>query len=281
MNSAFSFVRNHSTRMKRTPATMTVLVVDDEEPVRRFVERVLREAGYKTATAGGGAEAIDIATKMESLDILVTDVMMPQMTGDELARRCVKRNSAALKVLYLTGLQRPPLQGEGDAVGRRSVPRQAVRRAGSAAGGVALLFDRVDVPIESIGRAASRPSCLSAARVHLEMGVRFSRSCTGTNARSIAERQTILGAAIVAALPASCDQLLEVPRATRPAAAAAQVDAMRSRTGTGTTCRRRSAGSDRSSRQNGSVVDEMMPNVVPSGRANRSAGADEPGSRTA
>ena len=53
MNSAFSFVRNHTTRMKRTPATMTVLVVDDEEPVRKFVERVLREAGYKTATAGG------------------------------------------------------------------------------------------------------------------------------------------------------------------------------------------------------------------------------------
>jgi len=102
MNSAFSFVRNHATRMKRTPATMTALVVDDEEPVRKFVERVLREAGYKTASAGDGAEAIDIARKMASLDILVTDVMMPQMTGDELARR-LRHDEPSLKVLYLTG----------------------------------------------------------------------------------------------------------------------------------------------------------------------------------
>src|SRR6476620_4484472 len=103
MNSPFSFVRNHATRMKRTPATMTALVVDDEEPVRKFVERVLREAGYKTASAGGGAEAIDIARKMASLDILVTDVMMPQMTGDELARRLRQTEQRGLKVLYLTG----------------------------------------------------------------------------------------------------------------------------------------------------------------------------------
>jgi len=104
MNSVFNMVKNHAARMKGMPPTViNVLVVDDEEPVRKFVERVLRDAGYKTATAADGPEAIEVAKKMESLDILVTDVMMPQMTGDELARRLRQTEQRGLKVLYLTG----------------------------------------------------------------------------------------------------------------------------------------------------------------------------------
>ena len=81
---------------------VSALVVDDEEPVRKFVERVLREAGYRTVVASDGPGAIDTASKLTSLDLLVTDVMMPQMTGDELARR-LRQNQPSLKVLYLTG----------------------------------------------------------------------------------------------------------------------------------------------------------------------------------
>jgi two-component system cell cycle sensor histidine kinase/response regulator CckA len=104
MNSVFNFVKNQATRVKRMPpAAINGLVVDDEELVRKFVERVLREAGYKTVTAGDGPEAIEVAKKMESLDILVTDMMMPQMTGDELARRLRQTEQRGLKVLYLTG----------------------------------------------------------------------------------------------------------------------------------------------------------------------------------
>ena len=69
------------------PRPLSVLVVDDEDLVRKFVERVLRDAGYQTATASDGPEALEVAAKLEHFDILVTDVMMPQMTGDELARR--------------------------------------------------------------------------------------------------------------------------------------------------------------------------------------------------
>ena len=81
---------------------LTVLVVDDEDLVRKFVERVLRDAGYQTATAADGPEALEVAAKLESFDVLVTDVMMPQMTGDELARR-VRVAAPHIKVLYLTG----------------------------------------------------------------------------------------------------------------------------------------------------------------------------------
>jgi CheY-like chemotaxis protein len=79
-----------------------VLVVDDEELVRKFVDRVMREAGYQTATAADGPEALEVAARLETFDILVTDVMMPQMTGDELARR-IRASTPGIKVLYLTG----------------------------------------------------------------------------------------------------------------------------------------------------------------------------------
>ena len=89
-------------KTRRPTRAIRILVVDDEEPVRKFVERVLRDAGYDTSTAGDGPEAIEVAAKMGTLDVLVTDVMMPQMSGDELARR-IRQTTSAVKVLYLTG----------------------------------------------------------------------------------------------------------------------------------------------------------------------------------
>lgn len=80
----------------------SLLIVDDDELVRKFLERVLKEAGYQTATASDGPEALQIAASLERLDVLVTDLMMPQMTGDELARR-VRSTMPVVKVLYITG----------------------------------------------------------------------------------------------------------------------------------------------------------------------------------
>ena len=84
------------------PRPRRVLVVDDEELVRKFVERVMREAGYDTATASDGPEALELAASADTFDVLVTDVMMPQMTGDELARQ-IRASTPEIKVLYLTG----------------------------------------------------------------------------------------------------------------------------------------------------------------------------------
>ena len=102
--SVFSAVKAYATGVKRTPSprNIGVLVVDDEDPIRRFVERVLREGGYMTALASGGTEAIQVAATLDPFDLLVTDVMMPQMSGDELARR-LRASRPSLKVLYLTG----------------------------------------------------------------------------------------------------------------------------------------------------------------------------------
>jgi CheY-like chemotaxis protein len=102
--SMFSLVQQYASRWKSAaPASTTnVLIVDDEEPICRFVERVLRDAGYKTFVANSGAEAVEVASKLASLDVLVTDVMMPKMMGDEVARR-LRQDRPGLKVLYLTG----------------------------------------------------------------------------------------------------------------------------------------------------------------------------------
>lgn len=98
-----ALVRDYAVRMKSAAKrSQSVLVVDDEDLVRKFVERVLREAGYQTTTASDGPEALAVAAKLETFDILVTDVMMPQMTGDELARR-IRIATPGIKVLYLTG----------------------------------------------------------------------------------------------------------------------------------------------------------------------------------
>ena len=85
------------------PATVhTVLIVDDEDSILRFVQRVLQEAGCRTFIAHDGAEAVTLAATINDLDLLVTDLMMPTMNGDELARR-LRATDPDLPVLYLTG----------------------------------------------------------------------------------------------------------------------------------------------------------------------------------
>ena len=86
----------------RSSMASSVLVVDDEAPVRKFIERVLRRAGYTTATAADGLEALKVASSLDSLDLVVTDIIMPRMAGHELVTR-LRQNRPSVKILYLTG----------------------------------------------------------------------------------------------------------------------------------------------------------------------------------
>ena len=87
--------------MVRTPPA-TILIVDDEEPIRRLVDRILQGAGYATRLAASGADALALADGPGPIDLMVTDMMMPEMNGDEVARR-LRQKYPALKVLYYTG----------------------------------------------------------------------------------------------------------------------------------------------------------------------------------
>jgi len=79
-----------------------VLVVDDDPSMLRFVDMALLAAGYDTTLASDGPDALMTSETYGPFDVLLTDVMMPQMRGEELARR-VRQRTPATKILYLTG----------------------------------------------------------------------------------------------------------------------------------------------------------------------------------
>ncbi len=84
-------------------ATETVLVVEDEDAVRRVAERILTSAGYNVITAANSGEALLECERHEGeIQLLVTDVVMPKMSGKELADR-LRKVTPGLKVLYMSG----------------------------------------------------------------------------------------------------------------------------------------------------------------------------------
>jgi DNA-binding response OmpR family regulator len=78
------------------------LVIDDNLSVRTFVERVLRDAGYETATAGDGIAGQRLILRDGAPDIVITDESMPRMSGHEFAH-WLRASFPAVKVLFLTG----------------------------------------------------------------------------------------------------------------------------------------------------------------------------------
>jgi CheY-like chemotaxis protein len=84
-------------------ATETVLLVEDEEMVRRMTREVLEGAGYRVLEASSGFEALRVsAGHAGRLDLIVTDVVMPGMSGRELAERLAP-SRPGMKVLYMSG----------------------------------------------------------------------------------------------------------------------------------------------------------------------------------
>ena len=79
-----------------------VLVVEDEERVRNYSVEALRELGYTVLHAPDGREAMRLLNGAQPVSLLFTDVVMPEMTGDELARRARLRRPE-LKVLFTSG----------------------------------------------------------------------------------------------------------------------------------------------------------------------------------
>ncbi|HUK32671.1 MAG TPA: response regulator [Vicinamibacterales bacterium] len=88
--------------MAQASAAARVLVVDDDEGVRTFVVRALQESGYDAVSATGGREALQVVGEQPGFDLYVLDVMMPDMTGDELGRHLRARDPDA-RILYFTG----------------------------------------------------------------------------------------------------------------------------------------------------------------------------------
>ena len=85
------------------PVSTTVLVLDDEESVRRLVTAVLASAGYHVLPAPDGAHALDIARSHDGpIHLLITDVTMPEMDGRE-AARAITALRPQCRVLFMSG----------------------------------------------------------------------------------------------------------------------------------------------------------------------------------
>ena len=90
----------------------TILVVEDEDAVRRLVRSTLERRGYRVLVASSGPEALRIASVEPSIDMLVTDLVMPQMSGLEVAKR-VREDRPEIRVLFMSGYTDRSLQKTG------------------------------------------------------------------------------------------------------------------------------------------------------------------------
>jgi two-component system cell cycle sensor histidine kinase/response regulator CckA len=84
------------------PRGPTVLVVEDEAGIRGLIRRILVREGYRVIEAADGEEAMEAAAHEGSIDLLLSDVVMPRLGGRELAER-LRRLRPGLKVLYISG----------------------------------------------------------------------------------------------------------------------------------------------------------------------------------
>jgi two-component system, cell cycle sensor histidine kinase and response regulator CckA len=81
----------------------TILLVDDDEVLRRFVQRILMQQGFHVIEASDGAEALEVASAYaQPVDLLLTDVIMPKVNGLVLAQRLLQERPG-IGVLYMSG----------------------------------------------------------------------------------------------------------------------------------------------------------------------------------
>jgi CheY-like chemotaxis protein len=89
-----------------------ILVVEDESSMRRFTVDALRDFGYSVIHAESGKDAIALLANHPRIDLLVTDIVMPEMNGRQLADE-IQRRRPGVKVLYMTGFTRDAVVHNG------------------------------------------------------------------------------------------------------------------------------------------------------------------------
>jgi CheY-like chemotaxis protein len=116
-----------ATRVPAAPArahtngTGTILVVEDEPAMLEVTRRILDQNGYEVLPAGSGLEAIRIAQEHYGrIDVLLSDVVMPQMLGKEVAER-VTALRPEIQVLFMSGYAQAVIAPMGDLADGREI----------------------------------------------------------------------------------------------------------------------------------------------------------------
>jgi CheY-like chemotaxis protein len=106
----------------------TILVVDDQDVVRDVIRLSLESAGYLVLEAGSPSDAIELARDAESIDLLVTDVVMPEMDAFELAQR-ISCEVPDIRILYTSGYT--DAAAEGPFIQKPFTPAQLIEKVSS------------------------------------------------------------------------------------------------------------------------------------------------------
>ena len=94
-----------------------ILLAEDDDDMRRFLEKALEKAGYRVASFDNGLSAYN-RLREEPFELLLTDIVMPEMDGIELARRATELDPE-IKVMFITGFAAVALNPDNHA------PKQA------------------------------------------------------------------------------------------------------------------------------------------------------------
>lgn len=147
--------------VKGPKAAPRILVVDDEVGIRAFLVRALSRVECEVVVAASGAEAVERFGEGAPIDLLLTDLLMPEMNGLELGRR-LRQLTPALPVLYLTGYSEAlfderPILSVNEAFVDKPISPRGLHEAISLA-----LYGRLDglIPRERSESATPAPALL-------------------------------------------------------------------------------------------------------------------------
>jgi two-component system, cell cycle response regulator CpdR len=96
-----------------TQSMARILLAEDDADLRRFLVKALEKAGHQVTAFGEGASAYE-EIKQAAFDLLLTDIVMPEMDGIELARRAAELDPA-LKIMFITGFAAVALNPDSKA----------------------------------------------------------------------------------------------------------------------------------------------------------------------
>ena len=113
----------------RTPVEIAakILLAEDDNDMRRFLVKALQNAGYSVASFDNGVSAYN-RLREEPFELLLTDIVMPEMDGIELARRATELDPE-IKVMFITGFAAVALNPDNNAPKDATDPVEAVSPA--------------------------------------------------------------------------------------------------------------------------------------------------------
>lgn len=128
------------------PGHPIVLVVDDEAPMRALERRILETGPYAVIEASGAPEAFSILAGGQRLDLLIADLDMPELPGEEMVLK-IRASRPGLKVLYVSGnvdrlLDTRKILDDGEAFLDKPFTARGLLEAVSL-----LLYDRLNPPV--------------------------------------------------------------------------------------------------------------------------------------